>query len=68
MLNNKEVILEEKECAEMLGMSVKKYRESLKKVKAPAKENISDDKIKYDNSVLNFLGIKESDLKKRCIM
>lgn len=68
MLNKDEVILEEKECAEMLGMSVKSYRESLKKVKAPAKEELDSKKVKYDNSILNYLGIKETDLKKKCLL
>lgn len=69
MLTKKEAILEDEDCAAMLGMSVEKYRESLKNIKAPTEENIDKKKVEYDNSLLNFLGLKESDLKrKKCNM
>lgn len=65
MLSKKETILEDKDCANMLGLQVNEYRESLKSIKAPAKENIDEKNIQYDNNLLKFLGIKQSDLKKR---
>lgn len=65
MLSKKETILEDKDCANMLGLQVNEYRESLKNIKAPAKENIDEKNIQYDNNLLKFLGIKQSDLKKR---
>ncbi len=65
MLSKKETILEDKDCANMLGLQVNEYRESLKNIKAPAKESIDEKNIQYDNNLLKFLGIKQSDLKKR---
>lgn len=65
MLSKRETILEDKDCANMLGLQVNVYRESLKSIKAPAKENIDEKNIQYDNNLLKFLGIKQSDLKKR---
>lgn len=67
MLTKKEAILEDEDCAAMLGVSVEKYRESLNNIKAPTEENINGKKVEYDNSLLNFLGIKESDLKRKNI-
>ena len=65
MLSKKETILEDKDCANMLGLQVNEYRESLKNIKAPAQESIDEKNIQYDNNLLKFLGIKQSDLKKR---
>lgn len=64
MLSKKEFLKEEKECADMLGLTLNEYRESLKKVKL----GTSDKKVKkekYDNSILSFLGLSSKDLKKR---
>ena len=64
MLSKKEFLKEEKECADMLGLTLNEYRESLKKVKM----GTSDKKVKkekYDNSILSFLGLSSKDLKKR---
>lgn len=64
MLSKRELLLDEKDCAGMLNMSIKEYRDSLKNIKAPSDENIDMNRVQYDNSILSFLGIKESQLKK----
>ncbi len=64
MLSRKEFLKEEKECADMLGLTLKEYRESLKKVKLGTSEKKVKNE-KYDNSILSFFGVDESMLKKK---
>lgn len=66
MLSRKEFLKEEKECADMLGLTLKEYRESLKNIKV--KKNEENIKQKYDNSILNFLGLSSNDLKRRKVL
>lgn len=61
MMNKKEFIDSQKECADMLGMSLKEYQKSIEKIKAPAKTKQT--KRDFDNSILEKLGLKSSDLK-----
>ena len=63
MLNKKEFIREEKDCALQLGMSLKEYRKYVKnsKVSIYKKDNYT----KYDNTILKSLGLTISDLKTR---
>ena len=63
MLSKKQFIEEEKDCAAMLGLTLKEYRQNLKNTKV----NNTERKRKkvYDNSILYKLGLSEKDLKKR---
>ena len=62
MLTEEEFLKEEKECADLIGITLKEYRNSLKSIKIiPRKDN---KKGRYDNSVLYKLGLTEKDLKK----
>ena len=62
MITEEEFLKEEKECADLIGITIKEYRNSLKSIKIiPQKDN---KKGGYDNSVLNKLGLTEKDLKK----
>ena len=62
MLTEEEFLKEEKECADLIGITLKEYRNSLKSIKIiPRKHN---KKGRYDNSVLYKLGLREKDLKK----
>ena len=60
MLSKKDVILEEKECAEMLGMSLEEYRKDMKNIKVSSieKKTLKD---------IEYVGICEKDLKKKNI-
>ena len=62
MLNEKEFLKEEKDCANLLGMSIEEYRNYVKNVKVPTKKF---NKTKYDNSILKCLGLSANDLKLR---
>ena len=62
MLNKRQFIEEEKDCAAMLGLTLKKYRESLKETKVCV-SNRKETKREYDNSILYKLGLTENDLK-----
>ncbi len=64
MLSKKEMLQEEKDCAEMLGLKLENYRKSLKNIKAPKKEKETS-KVEYDNSILKALGFEKSILKKK---
>ena len=64
MINKEEFLEEEKDCADMLGVSVEEYRKDLEKTKIPTKE-ISSNNYSFDNSILNYLGLDESCLKKK---
>ena len=59
MMNEKEFLKSQKECASMLGMSLKEYNEYLKKIKV--NNNVKKDA--SDNTFLKFINIKESQLK-----
>lgn len=65
MLNKKKFLEEEKECAEMLGLTLEEYRDSIKKTKIPAKEK--ETKYTFDNTILVKMGLDESILKKKKI-
>lgn len=62
MLNNKNKVIEEKECAEMLGMTLNEYRYNLKNVKVPKKETKGH--YTFDNTILSEIGLNEEALKK----
>lgn len=64
MIYKNELIKEQKDCADMLGMSLNEYQDSLKNTKVPVKEKDTD-KVVYDNSILKSFGIKEKMLKKK---
>ena len=64
MLNKKQMIEEQKDCAEMLGMTLKDYQSYVKNTKVPNVKS-RQEKRKYDNSVLTKLGLSTSDLKTR---
>lgn len=66
MLTKKQFLQEEKDCASMLGLTLEEYRESLKNIKAPSKENTTS-KVDYDNSILKELGLSENMLKKKSL-
>ena len=59
MMNEKEFLKSQKECASMLGMSLKEYNEYLKKIKV--NNNVKKDT--SDNTFLKFINIKDSQLK-----
>lgn len=63
MLSKKQFIEEEKDCAAMLGLTLKEYRQDLKSTKGHNTE--SKRKKVYGNSILYKLGLSEKDLKKR---
>ena len=64
MMSEKQFIESQKDCANMLGMSLSEYEEYCKKIKVP-KQNIDEEKNEYDNSILEFLGLTPEDLKVR---
>ena len=64
MLSRKEFLKEEKECADMLWLTLEEYRKNLKDTKI-IKRKESNKKQKYDNSILEFLGLSSKDLKRR---
>ena len=61
MMNEKEFIESQKDCADMLGMSLEEYEEFCKDVKIP--EDTDDENYEYDNSILESLGLTPNDLK-----
>lgn len=64
MPSRKEFMSEEKECAEMLGMTLKEYRNDLKNTKVSVYRSTK----KKDNSILKLLGLNEKDLKTRRVL
>ena len=68
MLDKQQFIEEEKDCASMLGLTLKEYRQSLKNVKVHTYDKKDSTKIKYDNSILKILGLSEKDLKRRRVL
>lgn len=64
MMNEKEFLESQKDCASMLGMTLKEYETFCKNTKiSPRVKQQSNQKKKYDNSILKKLGLKVSDLK-----
>ena len=61
MMSRKQFIESQKDCADMLGMSLVEYQEYCKNVKVPEIKTIK----KYDNSILSKLGLTSKDLKVR---
>ena len=68
MLDRKQFIEEEKDCASMLGLTLKEYRKSLKNIKVHDYNKKSDTSRKYDSSILKSLGLSEKDLKRRRVL
>ena len=62
-MNKKEYLKSQKDCAKMLGLSLKKYNESLKNIKVVKFKNKKANK-KETISILNELGLNENNLKK----
>lgn len=61
----KQFIVSQNEYASMLGMSLSEYENYCKSLKVP-KQKIREDreeKMEYDNGILNFLGLAPEDLK-----
>lgn len=64
MLSKDKIVESQKECADMLGMNLKDYEDYLKNAKVndnPKKFLVSEN----EEDILEYLGIKESQLKKR---
>ena len=61
-MNKKEYIKSQKECASMLGITYNEYKNDLKHIKC-SKFNTS--KKREKNELLDKLGLKEKDLKKK---
>lgn len=65
MMSEKQFIKSQKDCAKMLGMSLSEYDNYCKNLKVN-KQTLSekkDEKEKFDNNILNFLGLTTKDLK-----
>lgn len=67
MLNKKQFIEEEKDCASMLGLTLEEYRQDLARTKVNNIEEKTKKK-RYDNTILYKLGLSQSDLKKRKVL
>lgn len=65
MMNKKQFIESEKDCAAMMGLSLKEYQKSMQKIKVPTAKNKTR---KYDNSILEKLGLTTRDLKKKKVI
>ena len=65
MLNRRQFIEEEKDCASMLGLTLEEYRKSLKNIKVHNYNKKNNTNKKYNNSILKSLGLSEKDLKHR---
>ena len=64
IMNEKEFIDSEKECASMLGMSLIEYKEYRNNLKfEPKKETKETEKENRTLEMLNFLGIDKTKLK-----
>ncbi len=62
-MNKKEYLKSQKDCAKMLGLSLKKYNESLQNIKIVKFKNKKENK-KDTINLLHELGLSEKDLKK----
>lgn len=67
MLSKRQFIEEEKDCAVMLGLTLKEYRKNIKEAKVHNVEK-NNKETTYDNSILYRLGLTEKDLKKRKVL
>ena len=67
MLSKRQFIEEEKDCAAMLGLTLKEYRQDLKTTKVRNVES-KETKKAHDNSILCKLGLSENDLKRRKVV
>lgn len=67
MMNKKEFIDSQKDCADMLGVSLEKYQKSIENIKVPTKTKNNSERI-FDNSILDKLGLKNADLKNRKVI
>ena len=65
MLNRRQFIEEEKDCASMLGLTLEEYRKSLKNIKVHNYNKKNNTNKKYNNSILKSFGLSEKDLKHR---
>ena len=65
MLNEKEFLKEEKECADLLGMNLQEYRKYVNNTKVPTDQSKNKKRGTYDNSILKKLGLSIKDLKLR---
>lgn len=63
MMDKKQFIESQKDCASMLGMSLKEYEKTCANLKIPSSKKIKSKN--YDNSILKHLGLDVSDLKMR---
>lgn len=63
-MNKKEYIKSQKDCASMLGLSLKEYEESLKNIKCSKFSKNASKKNKVDN-ILSALGLSKKNLKKK---
>lgn len=61
-MSKDEFLKEEKDCADMLGLTVEEYRKSAKKVKVSSKEQETG--YIFDNTLLQQMGFDENILKK----
>ena len=62
MMNKKQFIESEKDCASMMGLSLKEYHKNIHNIKIPTTKKKTK---RYDNSILERLGLTTRDLKKR---
>ena len=62
MFNKEELLKEEMDCADMLGMTLEEYHEYISKAKINIQE---DEKRDYDNKILEKLGLEVKDLKRK---
>lgn len=67
MLNKRQFIEEEKDCASMLGLTLQEYRESLKNIKVSKSARKVKNR-KYNSDILYKLGLTENDLKRRKVI
>lgn len=67
MMNEKQFIESQKECARMLGMSLSEYQDYCKNIKVPKQEITENESDSNGNTniFLNYLGLDNSILKKR---
>ena len=68
MLDKRQFLKEEKDCASMLGLTLEEYRKSLKKIKSNKQLEKDMKNRKYDNSILKVLGLSDQDLKRRKVL
>lgn len=62
MFNKEELIKEEMDCADMLGMTLEEYHKYISNAKVNI---IEEEKKDYDNKILEELGLTVNDLKRK---